>query len=299
MKDRLFISFSGGETSAFMAQYIIKQNIYKETVTAFANTGEENEKTLEFVERCNEEFKLNCVWVEAVVHHAEKMSPTHKIVNFETAARRGEPFEEIIKKYGIPNAARPHCTRALKVYPLTSYLRSIGWEANSYDTAIGIRADEIDRMNPKAKEKNIIYPMVKLSMTKPDVNWYWKNMPFRLGLKGYEGNCKWCWKKTLRKRLTIMKEHPEHFDFPERMEALYPHNGAGTTGEANVFFRDNISTKQLKEISAQTKNLIKAEDDSINYGMGKLDLDLSGGCSESCDVHHDSFDDAGKEIVLE
>jgi 3'-phosphoadenosine 5'-phosphosulfate sulfotransferase (PAPS reductase)/FAD synthetase len=46
-KDRIFISFSGGKTSAYMAKRIIQE--YKDKadiVTVFANTGQEHEKTL-------------------------------------------------------------------------------------------------------------------------------------------------------------------------------------------------------------------------------------------------------------
>ena len=37
----------------------------------------------------------------------------------------------------------------LKLNPIKSYIKSIGWE--DYDTAIGIRIDEIDRININRK----------------------------------------------------------------------------------------------------------------------------------------------------
>lgn len=137
--------------------------------------------------------------------------------------------------------------------------------------------------------------MIKWRMTKPDVNWAWKNRPFRLQLKGYEGNCKWCWKKSLRKHITLINENPRKYDFPERMEKEYPHVGSGTTGEAHVFFRGGLSTVQMREIAQANPN-VRAEDDSVNYGTGMLDLDISAGCSESCEVLHDQFDYEGKEM---
>ena len=58
-------------------------------------------------------------------------------------------------------------------------------------------------------------------MTKPKVNFWWSQQPFRLMLKGYEGNCKTCWKKGDKKLYQIAKENPVAFDFTLRMEDLY------------------------------------------------------------------------------
>jgi 3'-phosphoadenosine 5'-phosphosulfate sulfotransferase (PAPS reductase)/FAD synthetase len=104
MKKKLVISFSGGETSGFMAQWILKnkQDEY-DIVCVFANTGQENEETLEFFEKCDKEFNLNLVWVEAVINPEKGKGVRHKIVNFDTASRNGEPFEDAIKKYGMVN----------------------------------------------------------------------------------------------------------------------------------------------------------------------------------------------------
>ena len=57
----LLVSFSGGETSGFMAQWIKDHldDMYDEIVFVFANTGLENEQTLEFVKKCDEHFNLN------------------------------------------------------------------------------------------------------------------------------------------------------------------------------------------------------------------------------------------------
>ena len=145
-KENLLVSFSGGETSGFMCDWLIrnKSDEYN-MVFVFANTGEENEETLDFVNKCDKDFNLNLIWVEAVVHHGERLGTSHRIVDFKTASRKGEPFEEVIKKYGLPNQNFPHCNRELKLRPIHSYIKkSLGW--TDYKTAIGIRYDEIDRM---------------------------------------------------------------------------------------------------------------------------------------------------------
>lgn len=287
MSNRLFISFSGGETSAYMTQWLLnnKANLYDDIKVVFANTGQENEETLEFVQKCDEHFGFGVIWVEAEVDPRPRKGTKHKIVDFNSACRQGSPFEEVIKKYGLPNQAWPHCTRELKLQPMTSYLRSCGWKKGSYDTAIGIRVDEIDRVSPKRKEFRFIYPLVSdHPMTKPEINAYWDSMPFRLNLKGYEGNCKWCWKKSLRKHLHLIKEHPDWYDFPEKMEQMYGLAGYNIDGTPRTLFRQNKSTKDLREL-AITLKIDPPEDDSRVYEtqMG-LELDLSYGCSESCEI---------------
>jgi len=288
---RLCISFSGGETSAFMTYWLLEnaKDQYDKIVVLFANTGEEREETLEFVAACDAHFGFNTVWIEAVQFHGERKGPSFKVVDFLTASRNGEPFEEYIRKYGIPNTKYKDCTRGLKRYPIEAYLRDLGWKRNTYDLAIGIRADEIDRISSDASRR-LIYPLVStVKMTKPKVNSWWAAQSFRLRLKGYEGNCKWCWKKSFRKHYTILNEHPEFYDFPERMEATYglvgPEFKKDTIPDdyCRTFFRGNKSVKDLRE-EAAAKQFTPASDDHIVFDD---ELDVGGGCEESCEVFAD------------
>lgn len=289
----LVASFSGGETSAYMTRRLLTRwHQYKEIIVLFANASEENEETLQFVHECDQRWGFNTVWVEADVTPEKGVGTGHRIVTFETASRKGEPYEEVIKKYGLPGPGRLHCTRELKLAPMLSYLESIGWTKGTYYRAIGIRADERHRCSISAKQEKIIYPLVQDGVTKPDVNEFFMAEPFRLDLMGYEGNCKWCWKKSLRKLLAIMAAHPEKFDFPERMEKLY-----GTVGHefdegkaeylTRTLFRGNLSTKDLRALLEKNRdNLDTVEDDSIVLPlMGRLfPLDMEEGCVESCEV---------------
>lgn len=283
-RKKLLVSFSGGETSAFMAQWLLrhKENEF-DMVFVFANTGEENEETLEFVEKCDKHFDLNVHWVETVVHGGQRKKSTHKVVDFDSASRKGEPFEDIISKYGIPNKSFPHCTRELKLNPITSFTQEY-FGTNDYYTAIGIRIDEADRMNDKWKERKLIYPLIHSDMqpmTKPKINFFWKQQPFRLNLKGYQGNCKTCWKKSNKKLFTIAKENPSYFEFMNRMEKKYPRVGAEFKKDPSckdrVFFRGNKTAQDILEESKNFHGIVK--DDSIVYD---IELDLFE--SESCEV---------------
>ena len=287
MKKKLLVSFSGGETSAFMAQWLWKhkQDEY-EMIFVFANTGLENEETFNFIGKCSEHFGFHIYWIEAKVYHDERKSSGFVEVDIKNTSSMGEPFEEVIKKYGISNMAFPHCTRELKQNPMMAFAKDI-WDGEEYYTAIGIRADEIDRVNAKWKEKKFIYPLASpkwgIPITKSMINFYWDNQPFRLELKGYQGNCITCWKKSDKKLFQIAKENPTAFDFMLRMEKEYPEVGAEFKKDINAksrtFFRENRSAKDIIE---QAKNWDgKVIDDSEDKNV-QLNLDLIGG--ESCEI---------------
>lgn len=277
---RLLNSFSGGRTSGYMSKRLVDEFSSKhEIVTVFANTGQEREETLRFVNECGRRFGLNCVWVEAVAYHGERKGSGHKVVNFETASRNGEPFEEIIKKYGIPNMSHPHCTRELKKNAIESYARSIGW-GNDYLTAIGIRADEKRRVNEKATEAMIVYPLIDWFPTdKIDVLEWWKDQDFDLGLLEHQGNCTWCWKKSFNKHALILHETPEVYDFPARMEKLYGHIGPEKEAGAfpRVFFRQNHSTESLRNLCSGMVDVMRRQQSLFN--------EENAGCSESCELY--------------
>lgn len=287
--EKLLLSFSGGETSAYMTQWCLANWKDKyEMVVVFANTGEENEETLEFIKKCDDLLDFNTVWVECVVHKG-RAGTTHKIVDFETASRNGEPFERVLEKYGIPNKAFPHCTRELKTQPITSYVkRELGWKG--YYTAIGIRVDEVDRVDEKREQKRFIYPLAEhVRSTKQHVNKYWTDMPFRLELKGYQGNCKACWKKSDRKLFTIANENPKAFDNIIKWEKKYENYIKEGRSDAELpmrFFRKNRTAHEIME-QARTTHFIPASDDSLDINiqsdMFDENLDVGFGCSESCE----------------
>lgn len=285
---RLAISFSGGRTSAYMTKRLLdlaaERNDGTEIVVLFANTGQEHDETLKFVDRCDKLFGFNVVWLEAVVDPEHGKGTGFKVVTYETAAREGEPFEAGIQKYGIPNKNFPWCTRELKLNPIRAYLRSIGWEAGTYDTAIGIRADEADRISASARENRIIYPLVKWGVHKEDVLAWWAAQPFDLDLPEHLGNCKTCWKKSDRKLLTIAKDDPAAFAFFKRMEETYPDAGPGDFDRPRRFFRQSRSADEMLALSRQPFARFHP-DNEVQLSL----LDLGGGCGESCEVWSDEM----------
>lgn len=287
--NRLCISFSGGRTSAYMTDILLRDSFvkshYKDVVVLFANTGQEYEETLEFVNDCDKHLGFNTVWLEADVVHEPNKGTKHKIVDFKSASRKGEPFEQVCKKYGIPNTTSPICTRELKLSPITSYLRQIGWKKNTYDVAIGIRFDEMDRVTKDVIKKGIWYPLVDGKVTKSDVLKHWSKQHFNLQLPEHKGNCKWCWKKSDRKLFTLIHEDISTFEFPHQMEEKYKYNDRYESKEARYFFRNNRSTQQMI-FEARTKEFKPFTDDYfVNISNFDESLDSFGGCSESCEVY--------------
>jgi hypothetical protein len=243
----LIIQFSGGKTSGFMSKFLQEYFPDREKHYLFENTGKEDERTLEFVNECDRRWNLNVVWLEAVVHFDERKSTTYKVVTFETASRNGEPYEAVIQKYGIPNIAFPHCTRELKKNVSGSYISSLGLE--DYEIAIGIRADEAHRINRKvAKEEKLIYPLTDIiQVDKRFIDTWWDKQDFNLNLPHYLGNCDLCFKKSLNKLITIVREEPGRLRWWHEMERKYKSAGAGSGDR--TFYRGHRSAKDIDALA--------------------------------------------------
>ena len=286
-KNKVLVSFSGGETSAYMC-WLLKTHFseYFEMVFVFANVGEENEETLIFANKVDKLLNLNLVWVEPLISKTRATKFT--ITSFKYAERSGIKgnFEKLIAKYGIPNKQNSICTRELKERPITAYARSIGWKNGDYQTAIGIRADEVDRISVNRVKNNLIYPLVHEDVSRAIVNLFWSKQPFRLNIKGYQGNCKWCWKKSYRKLFTIYNEDARKFDFPLLMEKKYGNFTANLTiGRLNLpmtFFRSHKSTNYIKS-EAPKNEFNPAIDDRFNFDVQQK-IDFEDGCGASCEV---------------
>lgn len=296
-RKNLFISFSGGKTSAYMTNRLLTEHRdeWDKIVVGFANTGQEHEKTLEYVNACDKHYGFNVVWLEAVVDPEKGKGTRHKVVTFETAARKGEPFEAVISKYGIPNQVYQSCNREMKLAAMQSYKRSLGWKNSDCNTSIGIRYDEMDRMSPKTMEQGGIYPLISWKIRKPDVLKWDFNSPVRLGIPEHMGNCVWCWKKSIRKLATISLESPEWFQFPRRMEAEHETTSAGRQRKIQRFFRGQRTVDDIFAIARQPG--FEPFIDSFPYG--NTEMDMGAACGESCEVGTDGAADQGLFDFLE
>jgi 3'-phosphoadenosine 5'-phosphosulfate sulfotransferase (PAPS reductase)/FAD synthetase len=94
------ISFSGGRTSAYMLWRVLQANggLPAEAVVCFANTGKEEPETLDFVRDCSQAWGVPITWLEY-------RTGGYAVVDHESAARNGEPFDSLISDKGdyLPN----------------------------------------------------------------------------------------------------------------------------------------------------------------------------------------------------
>lgn len=194
-----------------------------DAIVCFANTGKEEEATLEFVRDCAEYWQVPITWLEF-----RDTEDRFEVVTFETASRNGEPFEALIRKRNyLPNPVTRFCTIDLKIRPIGRYLLSLGMAATKTEaenmSMIGMRADE-QRRAAKIADKSRI-PLVTAGITKEDVGAFWRAQPFDLGLPNnngvtMHGNCDLCFLKGGAQILSLIAEKPARAVWWAGMEAL-------------------------------------------------------------------------------
>ncbi len=291
--DSIAISFSGGRSSAVMTKLVLDKYKDSNIEITFANTGFEHEDTLRFVNDCDcYLFGGRVVWIEAVVNPVAGEGVGFKVVDYETAARNGEPYIAGVRKYGLFNQTSPACTSRLKIVPMEKYLKTKGFIRGknlNYWTAIGIRVDEIDRVSVNYKENQIFYPLIDEGVNKREVLKKCAALPFDLQIDEHYGNCVGCFKKSTRKLATIAKDTPEYFDKWEEIENELKdfkteNNHDPKTGFRRIYRQQN-TVKDLIQIGNQPdfRPFSSKEKDAQGYLFD--DFDLEFGCGESCEIY--------------
>jgi 3'-phosphoadenosine 5'-phosphosulfate sulfotransferase (PAPS reductase)/FAD synthetase len=257
------ISFSGGRTSAYMLWRILQSNKGKlpdEAIVVFANTGKEEEATLEFVRDCGQNWNVPIHWLEYL-----PIDPKFKVVDFATASRNGEPFEALItKKNYLPNPVTRFCTVELKIRTIDKYLKSLGWKHNENMDWVGIRADEPRRAMKMARER---VPLFTAGITAADVGKFWREQSFDLGLpnfngKTYHGNCDLCFLKGYPQTLSLIAEKPDRAIWWAEQEARI-HSAGKFTGDGARFRKDRPSYIQMKNFAADQADMFKTDEEGI------------------------------------
>lgn len=202
------ISFSGGRTSAYMLWRVLQSNggLPENSVVCFCNTGKEDEATLKFVHDCEKEWNIKIHWLEY-----QPEEPKFIEVDFNIASRNGEPFSRLIAKRNyLPNPVARFCTQELKVLTIDRFLSSLGIEA---DMMVGVRVDEPRRIG-KLRERGLLVPLVDAGIAQQDVQAFWRDNSFNLGLDFRDGvtalgNCDLCFLKGPNQILSIIRDKPE------------------------------------------------------------------------------------------
>ena len=218
--DRLYmVHTSGGRTSAFLLAHVLASHggeLPHNAVAAFANTGKEHDATLDFLHQIETRWRVPLVWLE-YRHHPDRPGgrahPKHDvaIVDYETAARAGEPFAAMIAAKGyLPNPTQRICTSVLKVDVADWYSRRrLGWPRKKVRHLLGMRYDEPQRVRTALFETcDTLYPLYDARVTKSSVNAWWARRPFNLRIPERLGNCDGCFLKGRKKLLQIFREDP-------------------------------------------------------------------------------------------
>ena len=261
------ISFSGGRTSAYMLWRVLHSGggqLPSDAVVCFANTGKEDEKTLEFVRDCAVNWNVPIVWLEWDLVDEK---PRFKVVDFDSASRNGEPFEKCIKHYRkLPNPAQRWCTGQLKIRTIHRYLRNLGWEHDESDNDdfVGIRFDEPRRAAKMNKRK---LPLYLDGVTKKTVADFWSGQKFNLNLMIHKGeallgNCDLCFLKSVDKKVNIARVFPEKVTWWARMEKEVFDMSSESTG----FSKGHPSYRELLKFSIDQAQLF--DDESIDCFCG-------------------------------
>ncbi len=220
------VSFSGGRTSGYMLFKIVEAHggaLPDDVHVNFANTGKERDETLRFVHECATRFGVKINWLEY-----RPDAPGFELVGFNSASRKGEPFQALLdKKKRLPNWKQRWCTSLLKVQPMTDFAKSMGLTPGEYTEVVGLRYDEGLRIfkgmeNAEKRGRKMAYPLSNARTIKADVMRFWlgantdpKNLKhplpqgFDLGLRDYEGNCDLCFLKGRGIKKRIIAENPE------------------------------------------------------------------------------------------
>jgi hypothetical protein len=233
-------------------------------IVTFANTGKEAEETLEFVRDCGKYWDVPIVWLE--YQWAEETKNRFKVVDFDTAARDGEPFEALIhaKKY-LPNPVARFCTIEMKIKTIARYLVAQGLSEDMASaesmSIVGIRADEQRRA---AKIEPHRRPLVAAGVTKETVSAFWAQQTFDLGLPNVNGvtphgNCDLCYLKGANLIESLILEKPSRADWWARMERECP-----ATRQSGARWRNDRPTYgQMQVIAKDQGQLNLAGDETI------------------------------------
>lgn len=265
----IFCSVSAGYSSVMMAIKMREWYPNHNIINVMANTSKERKESLEFMNECDKYFGLNLIWIEADIR-VNEIGNGYFVKTYDELFTDGEIYEKGIQKYGIASNVNKWCNKDLKYRPMLKFADEI-LGRNDYSIAIGIRADELDRVSDHYFTNNIFYPLLDNAIDSRLRNKFWKDQPIKIKIPAYKGNCDLCFKKSNRKIWSILKEEPKTAEWWIKMEEKYAHKIIETKPNYNsfiekdgghYFFRENICTKQKIE-EAKTQKFRMATDEYV------------------------------------
>ena len=237
------ISFSGGRTSGFMLKKIIDAyngTLPEDLYVVFANTGKEMPQTLDFVRDCADKWDCKIHWLELEIADERPVYRT-KEVNYDTASRKGEPFEALIQRRKmLPNPVMRMCTQELKMNVMKRFMKEKGHK--EWTNVVGLRYDEPRRVAKQNRQNDSnanawdsICPLYQDKITVKEILEFWQKNNFDLKLTSENGqttagNCDLCYLKGTKTLTKIIKEKPDLADWwiaqEEKIDATFRKDGS-------------------------------------------------------------------------
>lgn len=272
---------SGGRSSAYMLYLILQEHggkLPKNALVIFNNTGKERPETLDFVNEISVRWKVPITWLEYDIDKngkGRKNSPfrIHKVVDYKTASRNGEPFRKLI--FGrlkdtvpyLPSRTTRVCSAELKVETSRRYMqRELG--CKKWNNYVGIRADEKTRAD-RLITVGYFCPLYQKGITKRDVATFWDNNDFNLKISSALSNCDACFFKPVSTMLQSFRSQPHLADWWIKIEEEVAAARPDTKKENNQF-REDYSMRQLLDMALKTPDL--------PMNLTDQELEYSGGC---------------------
>jgi 3'-phosphoadenosine 5'-phosphosulfate sulfotransferase (PAPS reductase)/FAD synthetase len=259
------ISFSGGRTSGYMLAKIIEAyegKLPNGIKVVFCNTGLEHEKTYEFIKACEANWGIKITWIE---YQGKQQDERFKVVSFETASRKGEPFGILIdERQYLPNPVARFCTVELKIRLLDRYVKTLGPDFKKCNQAIGLRYDEPRRVaNVKSNSRRnpAIFPIFEAKNTLPEIFSFWNKQSFDLNLQMHHGNCQGCFLKSRYRLDLVAKEDPDALDWWIDQEAKII---GSATAKNHTFRKDRPSYESIVKQSKMQLPLFTDFDDTVS-----------------------------------
>lgn len=223
------INVSGGRTSALMLCRYLDANggrLPAEAYAVFTNTAKERPETYAFLARIASKWGVNMRWLER-----DSTAPgKFREVDFATASRNGEPFDQLIRERKfLPHAMARSCTVEMKIETARAFMVAQGHD--EWTSAVGLRYDEPKRVHRLRGDTHghdnvtVRCPLFDARITKADVMEFWRAQPFDLGLQPWQSNCAGCFLRSAATLERVERDDPGTLawwhEWEERMGATF------------------------------------------------------------------------------
>lgn len=237
---KTILSYGGGVNSSALLFYIWENKLPLDLVL-FADTGEEEAKTYDAVERMKKECK------DRGVEFVTVKSPL------------GNLYDYYFKKKAVPSVKFRDCTSKFKISPIRAYLRERFGKKQVFDLYIGIASDEFHRMRTSdVKYIANIYPLIDADISREGCN----DILRRHNFEAHKSGCAGCPFRPRAEWIDLAKNHPEEFARWERLEL-------NCSGYPRVTLIPGVKLVLLKEAKNQK---------GLNEFAPPVPCDVAGGC---------------------